>query len=499
MRISSEDWLELKEATVSKGVNLKSPSVGAPSGRSRHDEHYQESLDFHSYRRFLRITRCIQMSCKAAGLVMHGLLGTNRLPKPISERSRQNKPTRMPIVGPLRASHSHRQVMNIFSYFTLIWFATFLALFVSIAVSSARENYPNGFPNDPNFFPIGVWLQSPAHAPAYKAIGINTFVGLWNGPTENQLVALAKSDMLVVASQNEVGLNSVYRGIIRGWLQDDEPDNAQPSRLGFHVSCVPANEVVRRTEEMKARDDTRPVMINFGQGLVNKYWWGRGLCTGDENYYSVAAREADILSFDIYPVGSSIPQVKGKLEYVAQGVTRLTKLAVNGQKVWAVIETTALDPKHAVTPAQVRAEVWMAIIHGARGIVYFVHEFLPIFREDAIFRHPDVVEEVDKENKLIKSLANVLNSPNLYGTVTVQSSVPIGTVAKRYNNTLYIFAVAMTNFASQPRFTLQGLNGTEALVVGEKRNVTIAGGVFEDRFAGYGVHIYKIPLTDANN
>ena len=105
------------------------------------------------------------------------------------------------------------------------------------------------------------------------------------------------------------------------------------------------------------------------------------------------------------------------------------------QKVWAVIETTALDPGHAVTPAQLRAEVWMAIIHGARGIVYFVHEFTPTFREDAIFRHPEVVNEVAEENELIKSLATVLNSPNLSGTVTVQSSVPIATMTKRYQNT----------------------------------------------------------------
>ena len=342
-------------------------------------------------------------------------------------------------------------------------------------------------------------MQSPARAPAYKAIGINTFVGLWKGPTEDQLAALTKYDMFVVASQNDVGLHSVNREIIKGWLHDDEPDNAQPIGMGLHGSCIPATEVVRRTQEMKAHDNTRPVIINFGQGIANEFWHGRGPCNGDENYYSVAARDVDILSFDIYPVGSSTPQVKGKLEYVARGVTRLINLAVDDQKVWAVIETTALDPGHAVTPVQLRAEVWMAIIHGARGIVYFVHEFAPTFREDAIFRHPEVVNEVAGENELIKSLATVLNSPNLGGTVTVQSSVPIATMTKRYQNTVYIFAIAMTNSASQPRFTLETFNGTSALVVGEKRNVTITQGVFEDSFDGYGMHIYEIPLTGAGN
>ena len=32
----------------------------------------------------------------------------------------------------------------------------------------------------------------------------------------------------------------------------------------------------------------------------------------------------------------------------------------------------------------------MALTRGAKGIVYFVHEFKPQFREDAIFRYPDI-------------------------------------------------------------------------------------------------------------
>jgi hypothetical protein len=73
--------------------------------------------------------------------------------------------------------------------------------------------------------------------------------------------------------------------------------------------------------------------------------FGGGPCNGDGDYYSVAARDVDVLSFDIYPVGSKTPQVKGKLEYVARGVARLMKLAIDGQTVWATIETTTLDPR----------------------------------------------------------------------------------------------------------------------------------------------------------
>ena len=146
-----------------------------------------------------------------------------------------------------------------------------------LAGSSASSGEPhlNGFPTSPGFFPIGVWLQSPVRAPDYRAIGINTFVGLYKGPAEEQLAGLAKYDMFAVAEQNDVGLTSVSRHVIKGWMHGDEPDNAQPIGFGLYGSCIPATEVVRRTREMKSRDPTRPVLINFGQGLANGYWRGQ--------------------------------------------------------------------------------------------------------------------------------------------------------------------------------------------------------------------------------
>jgi hypothetical protein len=178
-------------------------------------------------------------------------------------------------------------------------------------------------------------------AAAYKAIGINTFVGLYQGPTEDQLAQLTKYGMFAVAEQNDVGLNSMNRQVIKAWMHGDEPDNAQPIGFGLYGSCIPASKVVRHTQEMKSRDPTRPVMINFGQGIANEYWRGRGACNGDLKYYDYAAQGVDILSFDIYPVGSTTPQVKGKLDYVARGVTNLVKRTAGGQTVWAALETTA--------------------------------------------------------------------------------------------------------------------------------------------------------------
>lgn len=360
--------------------------------------------------------------------------------------------------------------------------------------SVLANDFPNGFPTDPNFFPIGVWSQSPSRAARYKAIGINTFVGLHRGPTETQLAQLASQNMLAVAGLNDVGLKSPHANVIRAWMQPDEPDNAQPILFGMlHVTCIPANEVVRRSRELKARDPTRPVMINFGQGVANEFWRGRGLCNGDRGYYMTAKQGADILSFDVYPVASRNPLVKDRLEFVARGVSNLVNIASNGQSVWAVLETTALNPAHRPTPAQVRAEVWMTLIHGATGIVYFVHEFEPNFREDAIFRYPDIVEVVAKANQLIRSLAPVLKTESVYGKIVVNSRSPIATMVKIYEGATYIFAVSMRNTPSVVRVAISGVGYGSARVIGENRSVAIAQGTLEDQFEGYGVHLYQVP------
>src|SRR4051812_23965048 len=293
--------------------------------------------------------------------------------------------------------------------------------------------------------------------------------------------------MHAVADQTDIGLTSANRHVIKAWLQGDEPDNAQPIGLGLFGTCIPASDVARRTRAMNARDPTRPVMINFGQGVANEFWRGRGSCNGDQSYYDIAIQGADILSYDIYPVGSTTPKIKGRVEYVARGVTNLAKRAADGQSVWIALETTALDPTRRPTAAEVRAEIWMALIHGATGIFYFVHEFKPTFREDAIFRYPDIVEEVTRTNQLILSLAPVLKTPSVSGTVSVNSQTPIATMVKNYKGTTYIFAVAMQNSSSTARITINDVHYTNARVLGESRSVSITQGAFEDQFEGYGV------------
>jgi hypothetical protein len=363
----------------------------------------------------------------------------------------------------------------------------------------AEAAYKNGFPTEPGFFPLGVWLQSPRNAAEYKAMGVNTFVGISGGASEKSLAALASEGMFAAATQDSDALDGADNRVVRAWLQADEPDNAQPVAPGRYGPCIPAAEVVRRTRALAARDPTRPVMINFGRGVADPEWNGRGSCKGDMRYYDIAVRGAGIVSFDIYPVGSDTERVKGKLQYVARGVRRLVRAAEPGERVWAVIETTALDPQRPVSPQELRSEVWMALVAGARGIAYFVHEWAGGFREDGIFRHPDVVASATRIDRRITALAPVLNSPSLEGKVAVSSPIPIAVMAKEYRDALYVFAVAMRGRAAKSSFAIRGLADGDAVVLGERRSLKIRGGFFDDTFAGYGVHLYRIALRSRSD
>ncbi len=376
------------------------------------------------------------------------------------------------------------------------------ALVAALAVHPAEPTaaaWPNGLPSTPDFFPIAVWLQPPARAAAYRAAGINLYVGLWRGPTEAQLAALRAAGMKVICTQNDVGLAHRDDPTLVGWMHDDEPDNAQPlgEGRGYGPPIAPAR-IVADYERMRQRDPTRPVLLNLGQGVAWDDWHGRGARSRHPEDYPEYVKGADIVSFDIYPVTHDRPAVSSNLWYVARGVERLVNWTGGAKPVWSCIECTRIaHPTAKPTPHQVRAAVWMALIHGARGLIYFVHEWKPRFHESALLDDPEMLAAVTRLNRQIHELAPVLNSPALPpGTVRVQvadDGAPVATLVQRHAGAWYVFAVAMRDRPARARFELAGLRGeAQVQVLGEDRTLRAREGSFEDAFTGYAVHLYRV-------
>jgi hypothetical protein len=189
--------------------------------------------------------------------------------------------------------------------------------------------------------------------------------------------------------------------------------------------------------------------------------------------------------------------VAGKLWYVADGVRRLREWSKDEKIVWNCIECTRISSlERKATPGQVRAEVWMSLIRGSRGLIYFVHQFKPRFIEAGLLADKEMLAQVTKTNRQIQRLAPVLNSPTVAGEATVKPSsaqVPIEIMVKRHGGALYVFSVCMRGVAAKARFKVKGAGGEGKVeVLGEDRRIAVRNGAFEDAFAPWGVHLYKL-------
>ena len=380
-------------------------------------------------------------------------------------------------------------------------------------VSSSYAQWKNGPGTDDRFFPIAIWLQNPANAARYKAAGINVYVGLWRGPTSDQLKQLENAGMRLICGQNRVALENRDNPVIIAWMHGDEPDNAQSlgEGKGYGPPILP-EKIIKDYERIRATDPSRPVLLNLGQGVAWDNWIGRGVRRNHPEDYRDYVKGCDIASFDIYPVVHDAPEVAGKLEYVAYGVKRLVDWTGGGKVVWNCIECTRIsNTKVKPTHDQVRSEIWMSLIHGSRGLIYFVHQFKPVFREAALLDDAEMLAGVTAINRQIHELAPVLNSPAIPDGVQVriaqsgsapvqessvkpnQGSLPIAWMQKRFGGSTYLFTVNMRNESAKASISLAAVPSDAMVeVLGEGRKLTTRQGGFDDDFKPYAVHLYRL-------
>jgi hypothetical protein len=345
------------------------------------------------------------------------------------------------------------------------------------------------YPRDASYFPLGVWMQNPDNAGRFAAAGINHYVGLWQGPTDDQLATAQAASMPVVCEQNGVWQANLGNATIRGWLYADGPDNAQELPDGSYGPCIEPAVTRAHYAEMVAADPSRPIVLLLGQGVATPDWVGRGDCTGRTQDYPEYAKSADILVNYTYPIANQHP-----IELVATGIEKLNEYAAWQKPVIADVEASSIQGLPRPTPHQLRAEVWMSLIHGAAGIQYFCHRMTPLNETDCL-DDADTAAALTRLNREILLLAPALNSQS-YALQPLSSNraVPVRAVLKRLAAERYVFAVGMADAATTASFSLNDLSdGSQVEVIGEGRAVTVSEGVFEDDFAPYDVHLYRIP------
>jgi hypothetical protein len=137
-----------------------------------------------------------------------------------------------------------------------------------------------------------------------------------------------------------------------------------------------------------------------------------------------------------------------------------------------------------------KAEVWMAIIHGADGIGWFPAAFDPFFWNVI---PPELEVEMKNIAQTLQALAPVINSSERDDVqVRMLTQGRIDVSSRIDNNKLYFFTVNMMNKEADAEFTLPAQYSDSRLkVINEDRTIEISRGVFIEHFAPYEVHLYE--------
>lgn len=366
---------------------------------------------------------------------------------------------------------------------------------------------------DPSFFPIAVWAESvvePRDTVLDRAAGLNTYLS----PTDNSDLALIRAaGMHVIASAPDQAAPATM-----GWFLADEVDmwggagNAAwtGNWPGAGPVCDPAGSLcgytVQETLLATFPNDGRPRMGNYGKGVI--FWQSDADAARFVNDYT-ALVSADIYWYtdpyvcDAVAEGPSVgvtPQTCRRAANYGITMDRMRALdALDGQRqpIWAFVEVGhpfTDDQAPTITGRQIAGAVMNSLIHEARGIIYFNHNFGGPCISQHVLRDAcgaEVRPLVTETNRRIRALAPVLNTPSY----TWQFNPDLDTMLKIHGGSYYVFAMpGRTAGTGVQRLTLPpGLAGARAEVLFEGRTVPTAGGVLVDGFSQeHSYHIYKI-------
>jgi hypothetical protein len=234
-------------------------------------------------------------------------------------------------------------------------------------------------------------------------------------------------------------------------------------------------------------DDLRDAIVD---PLVDRI----GFLTLTNHFYSRA--EPLPQGKGMYPALFSIPDVIGFDLYPLQGWCRPAfgdvfdaqhelQSASGGRPTFQWIEVAVmeqacgrdrtLDP----TPATVRAETWLAIAGGAKGIGFFPNRW-----------SSSIGAEIARTNRAVRALTLALAAATVPAGSDIES---VRVAARTLDAALYVIAVNTSQETLQARISVDGIAGRSALVSGEDRVVGSDERGFSDTFGPLAARVYVIP------
>jgi hypothetical protein len=320
------------------------------------------------------------------------------------------------------------------------------------------------------YFPVMLIDQcTPGALANAHRLGINTILNEHCDAvtSQRQLAMIQERSMAVLPIQNP----TVRGDGLVGWTFPDEPENN---------GWTPATLQKAHTY-LRGNSDGLLSFMTLGGGFMPAPYRDARVPLST---YGAFAHMADVSGFDLYPLG----HCQSDLTAVYDAQRAFVKLA-GTMPTFQWIETGPIKPGYCggftMTPAELRAEVWLAIVGGARGIGFFTHTWSP---DHNAF---DVTLPLQQT---MKGLSDFLGAtrPGLVGK-TILSGVnnpAIKLLARTGNDRTYVFAVNTLRASVTAQAHVPQLQTGPLKVFGEQRLVPVNGSQFLDTFGPLAVHVY---------
>jgi hypothetical protein len=308
------------------------------------------------------------------------------------------------------------------------------------------------------FFPRLVWNQCPWAYPQSLGAGVNVYMGTGCGDLASQ--------------------SSALQGRAFSILPLDDRGRQIPGTIGFHQADE-ADEHVTSGSDLPLLPPSsatgRPTFLT----LTNHFFTGAApLPQGRSIYPSFIAR-AEMIGFDLYPL--QIWCRRDTLQAVFDAQRELVALAA-GKPTYQWIEAGSMSmcPWLSPSPAIVRAETWLAIAGGARGIGWFPD-----------YWSSDIAAEIGDLSRDIVSLSAALLGDDAPSSVTPAGS-PVRVGVRVANGATYVIAVNSWTAPAKVRIAVPGLTVGSVRVWGTKAVLPVRNGTIVDSFRGLRVKIYVV-------
>jgi hypothetical protein len=305
-------------------------------------------------------------------------------------------------------------------------------------------------------FPIMSWGECIDGFETSLPVGTNLYAGNRCGGLEAQLPALGDR-ALSAAVQGEPVPD---QGSVIGVFYPDEPDGQ-----GLTAKTMPTIDPQAGVRFLT---------------LTNHFYSGAEPLAQGRGIYPGLIAKADMVGFDLYPLQNWCRPERLVDVYLSQ--RELVELA-KGKPTFQWIEAAGMICPHdgptAVTPQTVRAESWLAIAGGAKGLGFF---------PPAAWTG-DVGEAIADVTETVRRLGPALTAREVAARVDPADGL-VKAGARAHGGQLTIIVANAAYEPAQATITVPGLNGRELSVVGSGRAVRPEGDSFSERFPALGARVY---------